>query len=206
MSTADDAHTRHLAAADPTGWFEHLYAEAENGTANVPWDVGDPHGLLVAWARDLDGTGRRALVVGCGLGRDSEFVAARGFATTAFDIAPTAIATTRRRFPDSPVDYRVADLFAPPADWHRSFDLVVESITVQALPVALHQRAIAAIADFVAPGGTLLAIAVARDDVVPEGPPWPLTEAEVRSFATGGLREVSVDRPDGRWCAEFRRG
>ncbi|MEO6085271.1 MAG: hypothetical protein ABIQ18_19360 [Umezawaea sp.] len=79
------------------------------------------------------------------------------------------------------------------------------SLTVQALPIALHEQAIAAVTDFVAPGGTLLVIAGARDEVVPDGPPWPLTEDEVRSFARNGLRAVSVERPEGRWCAEFVR-
>ncbi len=206
MSTSDDAHARDLAAEDPTHWFEKLYAEAGEGKATVPWDSEDPHHLLVVWARDLDGEGERALVVGCGLGRDSEFIAARGCTTVAFDNAPTAVATARRRFPDSPVDYRVADLFAPPATWHRAFDLVVESLTVQALPIHLHERAITAVTDFVAPGGTLLVIASARDETIPEGPPWPLTPAEIRSFAQNGLRAVSVVRSEDRWCAEFTRG
>jgi SAM-dependent methyltransferase len=203
MST-DDAHTRDLAAANPTGWFEQLYAEADEGRAGIPWDKGSPNALLAD--HPLDGAGRTALVVGCGLGRDSEHVAGRGYATTAFDIAPTAIATTRRRFPASPVDYRVADLLAPPAEWHRAFDLVVESITVQSLPIHLHPAATTAVTDFVAPGGTLLVFAVARDEEVPEGPPWPLTADEVRAFATNGLRTVAIDRLDGFWRAEFTRG
>ena len=111
----DDAYTRKLAAEDPTGWFEHLYTQADEGRAAIPWDLADPHFLLADRAHDLNGEGRNALVVGCGLGRDSEFIATRGYATTAFDIAPTAIATIHRRFPDSPVDYRVADLLSPPA-------------------------------------------------------------------------------------------
>lgn len=207
MSSASDAdaHARRLAAEHPTDWFEQLYVEAAGGAATVPWDTGDPHYLLAARARDLDGEGKRALVVGCGLGRDSEFIATRGYATVAFDIAPTAVATIRDRFPDSPVDYRVADLFAPPTAWHQAFDLVVESLTVQALPVELHERGIEAITDFVAPGGTLLVISGARDEEIPEGPPWPLTSTEIQAFAQNGLRAVSVDRPEGRWCAEFTR-
>jgi SAM-dependent methyltransferase len=205
-SDAADAHTRRLAAEHPTGWFEQLYVQAAAGEAVIPWDTGDPHHLLTARARTLDGGGKRALVVGCGLGRDSEFTATRGYATTAFDIAPTAGATVRDRFPGSPVDYRVADLLSPPAEWHRAFDLVVESLTAQALPPALHGQCTEAIADFVAPGGTLLVIAAARDEEIPEGPPWPLTSDEIHAFAGNGLRAVSVDRTEGRWCAEFTRG
>jgi len=97
-------------AGDPTGWFEPLYAAAEEGTAVVPWDRGAPHWLLTAWAerKPLNGDGRRALVVGCGLGADAEYVAGRGFAVLAFDISASAIRAARRRFPGSAVDYQVA--------------------------------------------------------------------------------------------------
>ena len=83
-----------LSAGDPTGWFEPLYAAAEQGAAIVPWDRGGaPHWLLTTWAERtaLAGGGRRALVVGCGLGADAEYIAGRGFAVLAFDISASAI-------------------------------------------------------------------------------------------------------------------
>jgi len=84
---------RQLAAAsvadgDVTGWFERLYAEGEAGTSVVPWVLGEPNESLVEWAAGLDGTGLRALVVGCGTGEDAEYLAGLGFAVTGFDIAP----------------------------------------------------------------------------------------------------------------------
>jgi SAM-dependent methyltransferase len=203
-----------LAAGDPTGWFEQLYAQAQTGAAEVPWDRPDPSPLLADWARRAQpaGDGRRALVVGCGPGRDAEFVAGLGFATTAFDISETAIRVARQRHPGSPVDYRVADLLAPPAEWAEAFDLVVECNNVQALPRSLRDRATAAVASFVAPGGTLLVVAAAATVWDSDGPPWPLTRAELSAFAAGGLTEVSVERiraPDDplveRWRAIFTR-
>ena len=203
-----------LAANDPTGWFERLYVAAEEGQAVVPWDRGEPNRLLVQWAEAgaLDGAGRRALVVGSGLGDDAEYVAARGFATVAFDVADTAVRIARRRFPDSDVQYLTANLLDPPDAWRGAFDLVVESITVQALPPELHRDAIARVADMVAPGGTLLVISGggdARDGPV-DGPPWPLTRAEIDSFSSGGLRPVRVEEigagAELRWRAELRRG
>lgn len=201
---------------DPIGWFEELYAAAEAGEAEVPWHRGAPNAQLVDWAQ-ASGAGLRALVVGSGLGDDAEFVAGRGYDTTAFDIAPTAIRTAQRRFPDSRVHYLVANLLDPPADWHHAFDLVVENITVQALPPAFHAEATARIADFVAPGGTLLVLAAAREESeeAVDGPPWPLTRAEIDAFATGtGLEAVQVaELFDARvspfahrWRAEFQRG
>jgi SAM-dependent methyltransferase len=209
MTDDPDAHARGLAAASdsPTGWFEQLYSQAQRGDAIVPWDRGTPHALLADWARDRDGTGQRALVVGCGLGRDSEYLVSLRYDTVAFDVSPTAVESTRSRFPESMVDYRVADLLDPPADWRHAFDLVVESLTVQALPPDLHDAAIERVTSLVAPGGTLLVIsAAAGDDGSPsQGPPWPLTRAEIESFASGGLTTHSIDHDGVRWRAEFRR-
>jgi 2-polyprenyl-3-methyl-5-hydroxy-6-metoxy-1,4-benzoquinol methylase len=73
-------------------------------------------------------------VVGCALGADAEHVAGLGYATTAFDVAPTAVRLARERYPASPVHYVVADLLDPPEEWTRAFDLVVEIITAQSLP------------------------------------------------------------------------
>ena len=201
-----------LAASDPTGWFERLYAAAEQGAAVVPWDRGEPHPLLAEWTaeRGLDGAGRRALVVGSGLGEDAEHVARLGFDTVAFDVSPTAVESARRRFPGSPVRYVAADLLDPPAEWRQAFDLVVESITVQSLPDPPRAEAIANVARMVGPGGTLLVIATARDAAgEAAGPPWPLTRAEVEAFATDGLRAVRIEdlREPGvrRWRAELAR-
>jgi protein-L-isoaspartate O-methyltransferase len=200
-----------LVAGDPVGWFERLYLAHEGGEAVVPWDRDAPHPLLVEWLRhkDFDGAGRRAVVIGAGLGEDAELVARAGFDTVAFDIAGTAIRTARKRFPDSTVDYVVADLLDPPAEWHQAFDLVVESLTVQSIPRTLRGRATAGVGRLVAPGGTLLVHAGAqRDDDLDSGPPWLLTRAEIEAFATGGLRVVRIEDLEGefrRWRAEFHR-
>jgi SAM-dependent methyltransferase len=197
---------------DPTAIFEPLYVAAAEGHEVLRWDRGGPHPLIEEWARDVTGSGRRALVVGSGLGPDAELFAERGFEVVAFDVSPTAIAIAHERFPQSRVDYRVADLLDAPADWSWAFDLVVESLTVQSLPVAFHAEAIANVARMVAPGGTLLVVATARDasDGSVDGPPWPLTRAEVEAFAGEGLEAVRIEdvrRPGmpARWRAEFRR-
>ena len=101
---------------EETAWFEQLYAAAETGDAQVPWFRGGPNPFLEQWVRERapEGAGRRALVIGTALGDDAEMLAGLGYAVTAFDIAPTAIERARRRFPDSDVDYRVADLLDLP--------------------------------------------------------------------------------------------
>ena len=81
-------------------------------------------------------------MVGCGLGDDAEELARRGYDAAAFDVIEKAIAWCRRRFPDSAVDYRVADVFALPEEWQRAFDLVVEIQTIESLPIADRTRVI----------------------------------------------------------------
>lgn len=39
----------------------------------------------------------RAVVIGCGLGDDAEYLASMGYEVTAFDISPTAIAMCHTR-------------------------------------------------------------------------------------------------------------
>jgi SAM-dependent methyltransferase len=203
-----------IAAGDPTGWFEHVYAAAAAGQAAVPWDRGEPSRYLTEWAaeRRLGGDGKSALVVGSGLGDDAEFIAGLGFLTVAFDISPTAIASARRRFPGSAVRYEVANLLDPPPAWHQAFDLVVESLTLQALPDPPRRDAIARLGGLVAPGGTLLVLDRACEPGEPlDGPPWALTQSEI-DVLTAELEPARIELLADpqlpwprRWRAEFRR-
>lgn len=175
---------RALARGDATGWFEELYAEAR-GEGEIPWADLVPNPGVVEWLDTHEMTGR-ALKVGAGLGDDAEELARRGLAVTAFDVAPTAVAWARRRFPESTVDYVVADVLAPPAAWRGAFDFVLESYTLQVLPPEARPLAAAAIAEMVRPGGTLLVIARGRDTSEDEGAmPWPLTPDELRGLFAG---------------------
>ncbi len=202
-----------LKAGDPTGWFEQLYAQAAAGQAVVPWDRGEPNPLLVEWAvgRPVPGPHHRALVVGTGLGYDAAFLAGLGWGTIAFDISATAITAARRRFPQVPVDFRVADLLNPPPEWTGQFDLVLESYTTQALPVRLRPTVVSHISRFVADRGTLLILGHGREEGEEvDGPPWPLTRADVESYAGHGLTPINIEdlrpAPDNwRWRAEFIR-
>lgn len=210
----DRLASRSLAAGDPTGWFDQLYAAGAAGEVDLgPWVRDAPHPLLVEWtrARRLSGRGQRAIVVGCGLGADAEHVAGLGYDTVAFDIAESAVRMAQQRHPASRVNYVTADLLDPPTAWLATFDLVVEVITVQALPEPPRSQAIVNISRLVAPGGTLMVVASRRDDAQPDRdlPPWPLVRTEVDAFAGNGLRPVLVEElgEPGRlwWRAKFHR-
>src|SRR5216683_4458874 len=90
---------RTLPSGDLAGFFETVYTTANGETNEVSWADLQPHPLALEWfqQRHLEGAGRSALVVGCGLGDDAEELARRGFRVMAFDISPRAIAWCEQR-------------------------------------------------------------------------------------------------------------
>ncbi len=199
----------------PLEWFETLYLRADGDDGAIPWADMTVNPNLATWLErhGIEGQGRKALVVGCGLGDDAEALASRGFQVAAFDISATCVEWCRRRFPNSPVDYSVADLFSPPSSWHRAFDFVLEIYTLQVLPDDLRLRAIRQITDVVAGDGTLLVISRGRDKADDPGiMPWPLLRDDLANFEDLGLTlaefEDYVDTeepPVRRFRVEYQR-
>ncbi len=195
-ATAREIAARYLRAGDPLGWFEALYAQADDDPSIVPWADLAPNPNLLIWLdkHRPEPRGRRALKVGCGLGDDAELLAQLGFQTTAFDISATAIAWCGRRFPQSAVTYVTADLLQAPRPWQGAFEFVLECYTLQVLPPELRAQVAACIASFVAPGGTLLVIARGREASDSPGQmPWPLAKPEMLLFESSGLQLVEFD-------------
>ncbi|MDJ0677279.1 MAG: class I SAM-dependent methyltransferase [Calothrix sp. MO_167.B42] len=185
--------TEAIESSQPSAWFEVLYADAGGDASQVPWAKLAPHPYLQDWLslRQPEGQGHSALVIGCGLGDDAQALCELGFQVTAFDISPTAIAWCKRRFPDSTVNYAIADLLALPPQWQNTFDLVIESRNIQALPLDVRSQAIKSVGSMVAPMGTLLVIARFREqEAPPSGPPWPLSASELAQFSRLGLQEI----------------
>jgi SAM-dependent methyltransferase len=184
------------ANGSPTDWFEEVYKNAANNGGVIPWANMRANPELVEWLdiHNIDGLGKSALVVGCGLGDDADELAKRGFRTTAFDVSATAVQECKRRFPDSDVTYVVMNLLDTPEDWRGAFDLVFESRTIQSLPYDLYSEAMSAIAQLVTPDGTLLVLCLGRDrDEDTKGIPWALSRAELAEFEQHGLAEQSFD-------------
>ena len=175
--------------------FEEFYRSVGADLGKLPWAALAPRPQIVAWLDTLGlAAGRRALVIGCGVGDDAEELARRGYRVSAFDISPTAIRWCRTRFPDSAVDYQVADLLDLPAEWRQAFDIVVEFNTIQSIELGRRRDVLAAIAATVAPRGLLFVRAALRPDGAPAlTRPWPVSRAELADFAEVGLRAVSFD-------------
>jgi SAM-dependent methyltransferase len=213
MTEPDRTFVRRLAAesnarGDATGWFDVLYRHADGDLAAIPWADRTANAQLVEWleAKPLAELGLRALVVGCGLGDDAEYLAALGLEVTAFDISPEAVAWSQRRFPGSRVRYRAADLLNPPAEFTAAFDFIFEAYTLQSLPVEVRRKAMPRLAGFLAPGGTLLVIARGRDDAEPlDQMPWPLSREELAPLAASGLEIISFEDYFDREASPVRR-
>ncbi len=171
----------------PADFFDAVYASADGDDTAVPWQHASSRPLIDEWLATFDPTRhRRALVVAAGLGDDAAALAQLGLDVVAFDQAPTAIDWARRRHPDVNVAWQVADLFDPPPEWEAAFDLVVEVFTIQSIPPDRQVDAAVATRSFLAPGGTLVGIAIVHDGTVdPDGPPWPLHPAVAERLADG---------------------
>ena len=176
--------------------FDGIYSRADGDDAAVPWQHAPSRAVVERWIGSLGRVAhRRALVVAAGLGDDAAALAALGYEVVAFDRSAPAIAWARDRHPDAAVRWEVADLFDPPAEWGAGFDLVVEVFTIQSIPVEEQARAAAAIAGFVAPGGTLLLVALVHEPGVdPTGPPWPLDRSTLDALESGSEGGGGLDR------------
>ena len=182
---------------DPTSWFEELYARADVHGNGVPWAKMRPNSYLESWLEEnkITGNNRKTLVVGCGLGDDAEALAERGFAVTAFDVSDSAIELCKERFPDSTVNYLVADLLNPPKDWQRAFEFVYESITVQALPPDIQPDAMHKIANMVTvEGNALVMTSMQTHTTIDDGPPWLLEPGDLAVYEEAGLRQIAYHK------------
>jgi len=179
---------------DPNGWFEEFYAKAEGDIHKVYWADLKPNPVLLGWiSEDTNVSGKHAITIGCGLGDDAELMAQHGYRVTAFDISPSAIAMCQERYPDSSVEYLVADLFDIPVEWRQGFDLVYECNTIQILKGPSRIQAVNAISDLVAPGGEVLVSCRSREageQPEPDTFPIALDRDEIKGFERAGLFEA----------------
>lgn len=201
--THSKKETEHLARTyaekgQPNGWFEEFYARAEGDYRQIYWADLAPNPKLIAWLdSQTQAPGQRATTIGCGLGDDAEALAGYGYRVTAFDISASAIDMCRQRYPESRVDYVVADLFACPPEWRQSFDLVYECNTIQILAGEDRIRALNAIADLVAPGGVALVSCRSREPGTElDSFPLALDRPEINGFQRAGLTEISLEAYD----------
>ena len=184
---------------DPTGWFDSIYTDAQGDHKAVFWADLEPSPYLLKWLKNCSfkNQGRKAIVIGCGVGDDAEALSETGYEVIAFDISPEAIRLCKKRYPDTTVNYLVADLFDYPAQWVETFELVYECNTIQVLPGKYRLQARDAMVSLIAPQGYILVSCRSRlkgaqeDDI-----PLPLDKDEIDGFVRCGLSEESFEAYD----------
>tara|TARA_Y100001970_G_scaffold170990_1_gene209036 strand:+ start:2671 stop:3345 length:675 start_codon:yes stop_codon:yes gene_type:complete len=191
------------ADGEPLRWFEELYVGANRDSDEIPWARMEPHPKMVEWVAARPSVKGRALVVGCGLGDDAEWLSEAGFEVTAFDISQSSINWCSERFPESSVEYLAADLLAPPEEWLEGFDLVVEIHILQAIPEKIRDQAAVQLRSFLNNSGHVLCIGRLLGGGFPGDPPppWPLSrtwlEGAFRGLRLGSFSHfVNEDAPE----------
>ncbi len=154
---------------------------------STPWDRGAPSPALLAW---LD-AGRVAagpiVVPGCGSGHEVVLLCERGFRVTAVDFAESALALLERRLRERGLSAElVCEDFLT---WRprELFDTVYEQTALCALPPSHWPAYADALARWLRPDGTLLALFMQTGR--PGGPPWHCDPvAMCRLFRAPGWR------------------
>ena len=180
---------------DPTGWFDSIYKSANGDHTKVFWADLEPSSYLVNWLKEnhINKENKTACVIGCGVGDDAEALSEFGFEVTAFDISKTAIELCITRYPNTKVNYVVADLFDYPKEWFEKFDVVYECNTIQVLPDGYRKKARVAMSSLIAKDGYILVSCRSRNEGEKEDEiPFPLSKSEMDEFITiDKLKEIS---------------
>jgi hypothetical protein len=181
---------------NPTGWFDSIYTDAEGDYRAVFWADLEPNPYLLEWLNNsiVNHTPRKAIVIGCGVGDDAEALSEAGYVVTAFDISTEAIQLCKNRYPDTKVNYLIADLFDYPLHWAENFDLVYECNTIQVLPGKYRIQARDAMVTLLAQGGRIIVSCRSRLKGEQESDiPLPLDKEEIDGFIRCGLSEKSFE-------------
>jgi len=164
-------------------FFDKTYENADEDFTAIPWARLQPNNFLKEWLeKDRAYTKvKKGLVVGCGLGDDTELLQNSGYNVTAFDYADKAIEQCRNRHPNSNATYLQADLFELPKEWVNSYDFVFEAYTLQSLPNELRKEALYNITNVIKNSGLLLVVCFANksESINPPGPPHPIRKDEI---------------------------
>jgi len=168
---------------EPLRWFEELYSGAGRNSDEIPWAKMEANQKMVEWIAERPDITGRALVVGCGLGDDAEWLSVAGFDVTAFDLSQSSIDWCHERFPQSSVNYCVGDLIEPTDEWLEAYDLVVEIHILQAIPDSMRDAAASNLPKLLNNDGHLLCIGRLLTERIPDepSPPWPLTRVWLNS-------------------------
>ena len=167
---------------DASHW-ESIYQDGSPG-----WDIGGPAppfvDLIASGIEWLSSKGR-ILQPGCGNGHDAKFFAQNGYAVTAVDFAPSAVANLKRIAADLPTMRVIeADIYDLPTVDGTRYDYVVEHTCFCAIPRENRKRWFETMAAMLKPNGILFGLFYRFDPPDDNGPPFAVSEDELLALAT----------------------
>lgn len=123
----------------------------------------------------------RVLVLGCGLGHDAALFAQAGHVVTAVDFSELAIQKAKEKYGlFQNLQFIVADVFNLPQEWNESFDLVVEHTLFCAIDPHRRKELISVWKKLLHEEGHIFSVFFTM--FKPSGPPFGLTEMDLRTF------------------------
>jgi cyclopropane fatty-acyl-phospholipid synthase-like methyltransferase len=158
----------------------------------LAWDVGRPQRAIY----DLETAGRighEVLDVGCGIGEQALFLAARGHVVCGVDPSEVAIARALKRARERrlAVAFVTAELDAL-AELGRAFDCAVDVGSLHRVAAAERARYATSLRAALKPGGRLFLLCFGDHERAPGGPPR-VTQAELRRLFAAGWRIDAVE-------------
>jgi SAM-dependent methyltransferase len=172
--------------------WDEIYRKGE-----VFWDRGEPSPPMKQYLERHAVRGR-ALVPGCGRGHEVALAVEHGLDATGLEIAPTGVAEARALYPHLAERFVMGSLFDPPEEMLGAYDVVLEHTCMSALPPKLRADYRRGIDLTLRRGGLLIGVWFIDPALDPgeEGPPYPLSVAELTALFAEGYEIVEDYMPD----------
>ncbi len=152
--------------------------------AKPPWSIGEPQPELAALIEQGKFHGD-ILDVGCGEAAISMYMAERGHTTVGLDLSPTAIELARAEAAKrglTNASFEVADI-SDFTGYDGRFGTIVDSTLFHSIPVEAREGYQRSIVRAAAPGASYFVL-VFDKAAIPEGPPFAVTEDELREVVS----------------------
>ena len=165
-------------------FFENVYKNASENLDKIPWATFEANEYLQDFFKNKQKvTNKKALVIGCGLGDDAQFLSKMGYIVDAIDISPTSIKLAKQRFDNRDINFSVEDIFSLPSNMINNYDFIYEGLTIQSIDPKHRIQLIEIISGLNNTKGELLLYTNYQEDIDTfGGPPWPLYKRDLALF------------------------